>query len=306
MSLRETLDRMRSAPVPRNEQEVITQILLILRDLSWDPFGQEVRQEYTVGGKDGGRVDIALAGRRRIVALIEAKAPREDLNRHVGQIVKYAFHEGADICVLTNGLEWWLYVPMERVPFEERRFATLRIRTDPVEQLQDDLESFVSRKHLVSGRALCLARRRYKLNRAIPKVWHDILTGPDDALLDLVSQRVYEEVDLQPTREELLKVLRSSRPPTVVPPVPPNPHPPPHPKRSPKKPPIPTGIRLWGQQHDVRFCVDVLRRVAEALHERHVSDFDRILTLRGTKRQYASRDPGDLRPILGTYVVQTR
>lgn len=47
MSLRETLERIRSNPVPDNEETAKFQILApILADLSWDPFGQEVRWEH--------------------------------------------------------------------------------------------------------------------------------------------------------------------------------------------------------------------------------------------------------------------
>ncbi len=43
MSLRETIERIRSNPVPPNEETAKVQVLVpILRDLGWDPFGPEV------------------------------------------------------------------------------------------------------------------------------------------------------------------------------------------------------------------------------------------------------------------------
>ena len=117
MSLHETLNKIRSAPVPNNEEAAKFQIIApVLNSLGWDPFGQEVLYEYAVGGKGGGRVDIALDGPDHIVGLIEAKAPGQDLSKHVDQVIGYAFHQGVDICVLTTGLEWWLYLPMEKGP----------------------------------------------------------------------------------------------------------------------------------------------------------------------------------------------
>lgn len=67
MSLRETLERIRSNPVPDNEEAAKFQILApILADLSWDPSGQEVRWEHPVGGrKSGGKADIALSAEGR-------------------------------------------------------------------------------------------------------------------------------------------------------------------------------------------------------------------------------------------------
>jgi len=85
-----------------------------LRDLSWDPFGQEVLWEHPVGGKKSkGRADIALRADGRIWALIEAKAPPANLSDHVEQVLGYAFYEGVDICALSDGLQWWLYLPRE-------------------------------------------------------------------------------------------------------------------------------------------------------------------------------------------------
>ena len=109
---------------------------------------------------------LLLAHNDRIVAFIEAKAPSVDLDRHIGQVVKYAFVEGVDICVLTNGMKWLLYLPMHRGPFEERLFATLQTKQDPLEQLQSDLEAFLSKANLVDGTAQQKAEERWDSNPA--------------------------------------------------------------------------------------------------------------------------------------------
>ena len=108
MSLRDTVERIRSNPPPGNEEMAKFQVLApILADLSWDPFGQEVRWEHPVGGKKSkGWADIALKADDRIWVLIEAKAPGANLNHHVEQVLGYTFFEGVSICVLTDGLLW--------------------------------------------------------------------------------------------------------------------------------------------------------------------------------------------------------
>ena len=115
MSLQDVLASVRS-PAPTNEESAKFKIIApILKSLGWDMFGPQVLLEYSVGDKKaGGRVDIALKGSRGVVALVEAKAPGADLTSHVSQVLGYAFHEGVDICVLTTGLEWWLYLPREK------------------------------------------------------------------------------------------------------------------------------------------------------------------------------------------------
>ena len=282
MSLQDTLDNIRSSPVPPNEQEVITEILVVVQGLGWDPLN-DVKQEYPV---PGGRIDIALCGPERVVAFIEAKAPRVNLSGHVEQVVKYAFREGVDICVLTNGLEWWLYLPMKRVPFEERRFETLLIRTDHVEELEADLVSFLGSENLLSGRAHELAERRWELNVTIPEVWDDIVTGLDDGLLDLVSTRVNDRAGLRPTREEVRRVLERLTAPSAPRPCEPPPPSPPRPP-GPDCPSRPTGIMLWGEYSPVKSGNEILMRVAERLYEEHPTDFvERILT-----SPWASRRP---------------
>ena len=129
MTLQERLETIRSSPAPQSEESAKFQILApVLQSLGWDPFGPDVLYEHPVGegGKgSGGRADIALKGSGGVVALIEAKAPGADLNSHVAQVLRYAFHEGVDICVLTTGFEWWLYLPRESGP---RRNADSRSR----------------------------------------------------------------------------------------------------------------------------------------------------------------------------------
>ncbi len=85
MSLPETLERIRSSPSSNNEESAKFQVIApILNALGWDPSdGEKVLFEHSVGGKKGGRVDIALKNKSRVFALIEAKAPGADLSTHV-------------------------------------------------------------------------------------------------------------------------------------------------------------------------------------------------------------------------------
>ena len=306
MPLHDVLDRIRSSPVPRNEEAAKFQILApVLHELGWDPQRhQDVLYEHAVGGKGAGRVDIALRGPEHVVALIEAKAPGQDLGKHVHQVIGYAFHQGADICVLTNGLEWWLYLPMEKGPPEKRRFAILRMREDRVEQLADDLHTFLGRENLVNGNARVKAkqvlRARHQaayLERKLPEIWSSILAGPDEELVELVTRRAYEELNLRPDRRQVAAVLRNRPVPPVVPPDPVAPRPAPKPKTQGRKGSAsrrPTGIRLWGQRYEANNWKEVLVAVAGALYLRHDANFDRVLEPRGRKIPWASRNPDDL------------
>ena len=309
MSLQERLEIVRSSPAPRNEESAKNKIVTpILRLLGWDPTGPEVEYEYPVGGKGGGRVDIALRSSGRIVALIEAKTPGADLNSHVGQVLGYAFHEGVDICVLTTGLEWWLYLPRESGRPSERRFAVLKIADDPVEQLLEDFNAFLSKETLVNGQAERRAKAVRKagleaaqLNKEIPTIWKRMLAEPDDELVELLSKRIYEKVSLRPTKPQVVAALQGSPIPSAgIPTDPPEapPTPPreeqPGKRRKPRPSVKPTGMMLWGKRYEVTSSRAVLLVVVDALHERHRDEFHRILEVRGHKLPTAARDPSTL------------
>ncbi len=135
MALQDVIERIRQLDTPPNEEATKFQAVLpILQELGWDFFDQSrVMPEYPVGTRKSGKVDLALmAPRRGPVALIEVKAAGVRLNDHVDQMLGYAFNEGVDICVLTTGWEWWLYLPREKGRPEERRFAELSLDDDTV------------------------------------------------------------------------------------------------------------------------------------------------------------------------------
>lgn len=308
MSLQERLETIRSSPTPRGEEQAKFQIIApILQNLDWDPYGPEVLYEHPVGGKgSGGRVDIALRSSGRVVALIEAKAPSANLDKHVEQVLNYAFHDGMDICVLTTGLVWWLYLPLESGPPADRRFAILSIRNQPVEQLAEDLSAFLGKDNLVSGKAKQRAQLVLKakleaehLNKEIPSIWTQMLNEPDEELVELLSKRVYDNLNLRPTKQQVVAALQGLPIPTAaVPPATPEAVPPkteqkPATKRaSPKKP---RSMVLWGKEQSVSSTREVLLTVVDSLYEQHLHDFDRILQIRGKKFPYAALDPATLR-----------
>ncbi|MXZ68054.1 MAG: hypothetical protein F4Z17_03455 [Acidimicrobiia bacterium] len=158
------------------------------------------------------------------MAHIEMKAPGKNLNQYVKQALGYAFDEGVHICALTTGLEWKLYLPREAVPSDQRLFTTLRLEHDPVDQLAEDLETFLGKENLLSGRSerrakeVLKARRQARhLNTKLPEIWQRMVKGPDGKLVELFIERAYEELNLRPTAEQVQAVLRGSKVPTVTP-----------------------------------------------------------------------------------------
>ena len=215
MALWERLNRISRMHAPSNEQETITQIISpILEDLGWDVSNDrvsgEVKPEYPVGGGEGGKADIALMEGDQCVCVVEAKKPGVKLIGAVDQVLRYAFYEGATFCVLTNGLEWRLYLPLRKGRPEEREFAVLKLKENPIEQSENDLKRFLFREAVLSGDAERDADRELKqlqIARELPDIWRRMLSEPDKELVNRIIDRVYDELGLRPLEEQVNEVL---------------------------------------------------------------------------------------------------
>lgn len=315
MPLRDVIERIRGLAVPPNEEATKFQAVLpILRELEWDAFDQSrVTPEYPVGTKKTGRVDLALmAPRRGAVALIEVKTAGARLDDHVDQVLGYAFNEGVDICVLTTGWEWWLYLPREKGRPDERRFAELSIKTDSVDQLVDDFETFLDYRALVDHKSERHARQvlaarldSERLKGELPRVWRSMLDVPPQELIDLFEGRVFNSIRLRPSREQIAGFLHAQTASVVetdlaaAPPSPKQASGQPDPStKGPKKAKAaspPTTLRLWRRDHPVERWVEVFVLVAEALYERHADRFPEVVGNPGGRRSYVETTQDSLR-----------
>ena len=301
MPLKDRIELVRTQPEPPNEESAKAAVILpILKELGWrsdDPA--RVFFEYTVGGR---RVDIALKDDGRFVAFIEAKAPGKKLDAHVSQLLTYAFHEGVDIGVLTTGLEWWLYLPREKGPPPERRFATFDLASGSAEEIAAVLEKYLGRPALVdhsaernAKEALRALQERKRLEAEIPRVWRKMIDGPDPDLISLVINRVRGQTGLDATPADVAASLGMAQPgpePQPVPPRPPNESSEPRPK---PRNPRPTAFRLWGHVSPANSYAEILVGVFAAIRTRHESEFiDTVRPLWGSYSPSVSSDPAEL------------
>lgn len=307
-SLDETIRQVRKRPPPPNEESAKAWVILpILRHLGWpsdDP--EHVLFEHGAGK---GRMDIALRTGGRMVAFIEAKAPGKSLGDHVTQMLNYAFHEGVDICVLTTGIEWWLFLPREKGPPMDRRFAVLTIAQGSARELAKRMFSFLGREAL-AGRdaersakeALAALRHEDRLKKEIPRVWREMKSIPDPELLELIRKRANEKLGLQATVSQVAGVLGMASPEAQPgPPVrPSHVQPPPEPKPAPKErrgaPARINSYRLWGDERSVKTWKDMLVGVFLELNKRHgVAFLTTARPLWGKRSPWVSSDPDELR-----------
>ncbi len=304
-SLEETIRQVRKRDLPPNEESAKNWVILpILKHLGWpsdDP--EHVLFEQVVGK---GRMDIALRTGGRMVAFIEAKAPGKSLGDHVTQMLNYAFLAGVDICVLTTGLEWWLFLPLEKAPPMDRRFAVLKIVTGSARECAGQMFRFLGREAL-AGRdaersakeALTALRHEARLKKAVPQVWQEMTNETDAELVKLIQKRVSEKTGLHATASQVASMLGMAVPEDPVVDQPPEKPPPGHKSEPTGSRRAPASIRsyeLWGNKTAVKTWKDMLVGVFVALHTRHEVEF--LTTARplwGKYRPWVSNVPSELR-----------
>ena len=208
---------------PSNETEVEYNILgPALEALGWDKYSQ-IAWRHRTGGEakgEGGVVDASLhSGNGVPRVLMEAKAWDVDLTRHMSQMLRYAFHEAADVCVLTNGKEWRFYLPRARGEVKDRMFAHAHLELDGTAGASSVVSRYLSAGRVLDGTALEDAERslgEFKAKREavkiLPRVWDKMRADADRDLLRLITRRVEAETGQPPPMDKVAEVIRHAQP----------------------------------------------------------------------------------------------
>lgn len=178
-----------------NERAVSTSIVIpILRALDWDDSDPgQVMPEYT---NPRGRVDYALSpGRNSPAVFVEVKRVGQTAEAD-RQLFEYAFHEGAQIAVLTDGRIWNFYLPGQHGSYEDRRVYQLDIVERETPEIALRLRRYLNRARVADGRALNDAQSDYHASNSrrvaeltLPKAWGQLLAEPDGLLIELLRER---------------------------------------------------------------------------------------------------------------------
>ena len=301
-------------------------VLRLLSLLGWNPFDvNEVKPEYSVESK---RVDFSLRINGTNKVFIEVKRPNENLESHQEQLLGYSFREGVKQAILTNGITWWFYLPLNEGSWEQRRFFTADFLQQDQTAIAETLIVLLSRENIASGDALKTAEHLYKgrqkrniLRDALPKAWYKILNDPDDLFVELLIETTEKISGFRPEIEDVEKFIidiqRSTiaKPENSTPPIRPVsvPVPTPKPISYPEGSYINRRIRsfqLLGKTYHPRTWKELLVLVSEEMYQRHSAEFSRSLSLRGSRMSYFSQQPNELSQPMqiagSTFFVETK
>ena len=306
------IDRIRNAKAHKDfaklGEEATKQsfVLPILQALGWDVFDtREVAPEYD----SGGRVDYALQVNAKPKVLIEVKKCAENLDVHEIQLCNYAFQKGVEQAVLTNGLNWWFYLPLEKGEWTDRKVLSVQLIEQDEELIVGRLLELLAKNSISSGESVRMSKNHLKRRRqeieiadALPEVWNQIISEPDSLLVDLVAESVEKRCGYRPeavTVEDFIRDLLKAAPHQPSAPFQPGRR-----KlvkiseqdriRAPKKNPkmVFKNMRLFGKHYPLNNQREALIIFGKVLHEKEPVKFKEIaLKLSGSKRPWFTNKP---------------
>ena len=284
--------------------------------LGWDTFNvEEVTPEYSVKST---RVDYSLRLNDANKAFVEVKKTSEELDNHQEQLLNYSFQEGVKLSILTNGVTWWFYLPLNEGGWEERRFYSIDLIQQEPEDIAQKFLDFLSKDNIDNGKAIKHAEAIYKsqqkknvIEDTLPKAWNKIISEPDELFVELLNETTEKICGYRPENELIRNFLAKNRDNWLTSDMPPQKKK----KFPPKKPPKPTppfkkgkiklsdnytgksiySFSFKGKTYDVNYWIDMLITLCDAIITTHGKDFDKVLGLVGRKRPYFSRNASQLR-----------
>ncbi len=188
-------------------------VMPIVKTLGWDPENMdEMRPEYAVESR---RVDWAFLKDGRPCLFLEEKAPDQNLSAHEEQLLDYAFKQGIRLAVLTNGREWWFYLPLEEGPWAERRFLTVDLVNQETAEVNLRLTQFLKKEFVFGGLAYKNAKRRYdesreqqRIERDLPRAIQHLLSDPSPQVIEFLQNQTQGAIGALPPPESVRKALK--------------------------------------------------------------------------------------------------
>ena len=185
----------------------------ILNALGWDSADpDQLVPEFSI---QRGRVDFALFGLgHRPAVFIEVK----QVGRAVDgdrQLFEYAFHQGVQLCVLTDGREWSFYLPSGQGSYEDRRVYRLLLDDREPTECERILNRYLARDRVRDQRAFEDAQRDHRdatgkraATGVLPRAWSELAAEANELLLETLGEKAEALCGYRPDPASVLAFLR--------------------------------------------------------------------------------------------------
>lgn len=283
----------------------------LLDSLTWPVYDTDiVAPEYSLGGR---RVDYALCHRpRKPRVLVEVKQVGQGIGAE-RQLFEYAFHQGIQMAVLTDGREWHFFLPAGEGDYSERRVHRLDLVDDEVGMIEARFTRYLDYSAVRSGDAITAAQNDYRdvaekrqIRTTLPEAWNKLIETEDDILIELLADKVRDLCGIKPDpnttaaflREQVqlkdegfvgTKSVAKSK----------GAKPPPRPSKANAQSRGSIEYSLHGRVHQARNGADLMVRIFDEFAKRDGRFLDQFAALpksRRQKRPYLARSPEDLYP----------
>ena len=268
-------------------------VLKILSFLGWDPFNMdEINPGYDVRG---GRVDFSLRNNGTNKVFILVKKGVKSFKKFQGQLTDYAVQEDVKLSALTDGITWWFSLPLQDGGQEEKKFHTINIEEQQVEDITQNFVDLLSKENVISDRAFETAEDIYNQRLSsiliidtLPKAWNKIMSEPGRWLYDILAEVTFELCGHKPDTETVEKFIAleldtSSGLASLFKPKMASLF-----KKTKRTAQVADyteqsveAFAFLGQEYKVKSWNEMLLRFCEIIAKKHKDDFEEVLTLTG-------------------------
>jgi len=193
-------------------------VLRLLSLLEWDIFNlKEVIPQYSIKVR---RVDYCLKINNTARVFVEVKNINEDLSNpnHQEQLLDYAFREGVKLAILTNGISWEFYLPLTEGSWEQRKFFTIDIVQQEIEEIVKNFTNFLLKDNIISGESLEKANsyldirlKKQLIEKNLPKAWNRLITENDELLIELVNESLEGICGIKAENEKVAQFIQENK-----------------------------------------------------------------------------------------------
>ena len=321
--LKNFINEIKSAKGLSTYDEATTKQIIIIRILNilgWNIFDiKEIQPEYPVDPQNSNeKVDYALAKDTDNMVFVEAKAVSIDLENWEEKFCNYCFKNNVVIGVLTNGISWWFYLPRAKGSWYERKFYSINLVQQDIDVIVSKFIDFLAKQNITSGKSEENAKKTYEskqknqiIKKSLSQAWNTLISSEDESFIDLFnnmlekisgyraeSEEIAEFLAKNKTRillseEQPIQVSRRTREVEVQPSI----------EDEKTSNYVRSGFTGKGinafifnnKKYEARSWKQLLMGICEELNNLHKKDFEKVLSLKGRKRPYFTKNANELR-----------